>query len=238
MAVQPVPLDANQSAFSLEELQGQIGRISHSRVFEHSQTLQRLLLYLAAKSIEAPGEQIKEYMIGVEALERRPSFDPKEDTIVRVQMHRLREKLLEYYKGEGAQDRILVTIPKGRYLPSFEAMPQLLPISHPMLPSAERAAETSDSIADDPTAATPAISEILPANSEASSGPEHRWFASRAVLYVAAACLAPWFFLAGWLVHGQASIRTNGRSYSPIAGEICHTENRYGADLLGKSARQ
>ena len=120
MAVQPISFETEQESTSSEDLQGQVDRISESRVFEHSQTLQRLLRYLAAKSIEAPGEQIKEYTIGVEALERRPSFDPRDDTIVRVQVHRLREKLLDYYKDEGLRDLILVTIPKGRYLPIFE----------------------------------------------------------------------------------------------------------------------
>src|SRR6202021_4055862 len=99
--------------FSSEKLEGAIGRILRSRAFENSQTLQRLLRYLAAKSNETPGEQIKEYTIGVEALERRPSFDPKEDTIVRVQIHRLREKLLKYSEGEGAGAPTRARIPKG-----------------------------------------------------------------------------------------------------------------------------
>jgi hypothetical protein len=108
---------AEHEEFSAESLKVQIDRISRSRTFENSQTLQRLLRYLAAKSNETPGEQIKEYTIGVEALERRPSFDPKEDTIVRVQIHRLREKLLEYYEGEGLRD------------PKVAAKPELVQIS-------------------------------------------------------------------------------------------------------------
>lgn len=220
MAVQPVPLDAKQSTFSLEELQGQVSRISHSRVFEHSQTLQRLLRYLAAKSIEAPGEQIKEYTIGVEALERRPSFDPKEDTIVRVQMHRLREKLLEYYKGDGAQDPILVTIPKGRYLPSFEGMPPLLRLSHALLASSEGAAEGPDLITDDPTPAALVFGEVPPVDTEAHralSGPGRRWFASRAVLCAGATCLAVLFFLSGWLMKSRANSRGNANERSSMA---------------------
>jgi hypothetical protein len=126
MTIQSVA-SPTREAFSRDELQGQVNRISRSAAFEHSQTLRRLLEYLAAKSIEAPGEHIKEYTIGVESLERRPSFDPKEDTLVRVQTHRLREKLREYYETEGIDDPILVTIPKGCYLPAFNASRSSLP---------------------------------------------------------------------------------------------------------------
>ena len=66
-------------------------------------------------------EGLKEYTIGVEAFGRKQDFDPKTDTIVRVQIHRLRQKLKEYYDAEGSRDPILIEIPKGHYLPSFES---------------------------------------------------------------------------------------------------------------------
>ncbi len=119
MITPTMPFRFWRNAFSEGQLQEQIERIVRSRVFEHSQTLQRLLQYLSEKSIKSPGEQIKEYTIGVEALNRRQDFDPKEDTIVRVQIYRLRQKLQEYYESEGSQDPIRVTIPKGYYLPAF-----------------------------------------------------------------------------------------------------------------------
>ena len=64
-------------------------------------------------------EGLKEYTIGVEAFGRKPDFDPKTDTIVRVQTHRLRQKLKEYYGQEGLHDPILIEIPKGHYCPIF-----------------------------------------------------------------------------------------------------------------------
>lgn len=217
MAVQPVSLDMKQSMFSLLELQRQVSRISHSRVFEHSQTLQRLLRYLAAKSIEAPGEQIKEYTIGVEALERRPSFDPREDTIVRVQVHRLREKLLEYYKGDGARDPILVTIPKGRYLPSFEVMPPSLPVSHALVESAQGTAEGAEAITDERSGATPPVDVGHPTGAAGQGAPGRtgrRWFSGRVALYAGAAWLAGLFFLAGWLVKNWVNSRGNSNDSS------------------------
>jgi hypothetical protein len=97
-----------------------VRRILRSATFRNASTLQQLLTYLAAKSIAATGEAPKEYTIGVEALGRKDDFDPKIDPIVRVQSHRLRTKLKEYYAVEGRQDPILIQIPKGHYLPTFE----------------------------------------------------------------------------------------------------------------------
>ena len=56
----------------------------------------------------------------MEAFGRPQDFDPKTDTIVRVQIHRLRQKLTEDYDSDGSRDPILVEIPKGHYLPTFE----------------------------------------------------------------------------------------------------------------------
>jgi hypothetical protein len=81
--------------------------------------LQQLLQYLAEKTFTHGAEPIKEYTIGVEALGRPPDFDPKADPIVRVQTHRLRQKLKEYYDSDGIHDYIVIKIPKGQYLPIF-----------------------------------------------------------------------------------------------------------------------
>jgi hypothetical protein len=103
----------------------QVQHIVGSETFRTAPTLQLLLRFLAAKVLEEHAQEIKEYTIGVEALGRRQDFDPKTDPIVRVQVYRLRQKLKEYYDFEGSQDSILVDIPRGHYLPHFEAMPPL-----------------------------------------------------------------------------------------------------------------
>jgi hypothetical protein len=112
----------------------QVERIVTSKTFQNAPTLQQLFRFLAKRAVEAHSEEIKEYTIGVEALGRKQDFDPKTDPIVRVQVYRLRQKLKEYYQLEGSQDSILVDIPKGHYLPRFEALehlpsaPQPLPV--------------------------------------------------------------------------------------------------------------
>lgn len=107
-----------------DRCQEQVQRILKSATFRNSTTLQQLLQFLTAKVLEGGGaEALKEYTIGVEAFGRSEDFDPKTDTIVRVQIHRLRQKLAEYYDADGSSDPILIEIPKGHYLPSFEAAP-------------------------------------------------------------------------------------------------------------------
>ncbi|HKR26838.1 MAG TPA: hypothetical protein VJS11_05260 [Acidobacteriaceae bacterium] len=110
----------------------QIQRIAASVPFRGAPTLQTLLRFLAAKALEKHPEEIKEYTIGVEALGRRQDFDPKTDPIVRVQVHRLRQKLKEYYDLEGSGDPIVVQIPKGHYLPSFDMAAAIEAVAGPV----------------------------------------------------------------------------------------------------------
>lgn len=63
---------------------------------------------------------VTEYAIAVEALGRHPDFDPKIDSIVRVEAHRVRKRLHEYYEHEGSSHPIHLMIPAGKYLPVFE----------------------------------------------------------------------------------------------------------------------
>jgi hypothetical protein len=103
-----------------DDIQKQLSKIIHSKAFRHASALQRLLQYLISKALEDPFADLKEYTIGLEVFERGPDYDPQSDTIVRVQIHRLRLKVKEYYETEGIADPILVDIPKGHYIPSFE----------------------------------------------------------------------------------------------------------------------
>jgi hypothetical protein len=116
-----------REAPSAEKCHQQVHRIIHSTTFRNASTLQQLFQFLSDKAIAGTTEGLKEYTIGVEAFGRRQDFDPKIDTIVRVQTHRLRQKLKEYYDAEGSHDPILIEIPKGHYLPSFESA--LVPVA-------------------------------------------------------------------------------------------------------------
>jgi hypothetical protein len=104
---------------TIEQIRQQLQRILHSNTLRNSLTLQQLLQFLGTRAIAGNSEVLKEYTIGVEAFGRKPDFDPKTDTIVRVQTHRLRQKIKEYYQDEGVHDLILVEIPRGHYHPTF-----------------------------------------------------------------------------------------------------------------------
>jgi hypothetical protein len=97
----------------------QLTRVLRSEVLRGAPLLRQLLEYIGSRSLDGRGTELKEYTIGVEALDRNADFDPKTDTIVRVQVHRLREKLSRYYLEEGREDDVLITIPRGHYSAVF-----------------------------------------------------------------------------------------------------------------------
>jgi hypothetical protein len=111
----------NTFAPSPEEFFQEIDIIIKSHSLRGSESLCRLLQYLAKQSIDHPDAPLKEYQIATEVYGRHPDFDPQSDSTIRVQVGRLRLKLAEYYATEGAADPIVVKIPKGSYHLTFEA---------------------------------------------------------------------------------------------------------------------
>jgi len=104
--------------------QAQVERILHSDTFRNSDVLRRLLRFLADKSISGEADQLKEYTIGIDALGKPSSYDPRQDSVVRIQVGRLRQKLAEYYRTEGKDDPIIVDLPKGRFKLTCEPRPE------------------------------------------------------------------------------------------------------------------
>ncbi len=90
-----------------------------SERFSRSPRLAKLLLYLCHKYFEGEADQIKEYNIATEVLGRPAEFDPSQDAIARVEAHRLRKKLKEYYAAEGADHEIRIVLSPGTYVPVF-----------------------------------------------------------------------------------------------------------------------
>lgn len=98
---------------------GQIGKIVASHTLHGSESLCKLLSYLTEQALDHPGASPKEYQIATEVFGRPGDFDPHLDSTVRVQAGRLRAKLAEYYASEGAEDTLVVELPKGTYALSF-----------------------------------------------------------------------------------------------------------------------
>jgi len=93
----------------------EVERLVASHTLHSSESLCKLLRYLARQAVEHPGIPVKEYQIATEVFGRQPDFDPQLDSMVRVQVGRLRSKLAEYYSSEGTNDLTGVEIPKGSY---------------------------------------------------------------------------------------------------------------------------
>ncbi|HEV2326572.1 MAG TPA: malectin domain-containing carbohydrate-binding protein [Terracidiphilus sp.] len=107
-------------AISLGEQRAELAAVLASSGFSRAPTLAHLLAWLCEKLFSGATAQIKEYSIGVDVFHRGPEFDQETDSIVRVEVNRLRRRLAEYYQGEGAAHPLRISIPVGQYVPRFE----------------------------------------------------------------------------------------------------------------------
>jgi Malectin domain len=107
------------TASDYAEEKNELRLVLNSGIFHRAPNLANLLTYVCTKYFEGAAEQIKEYNIAVEALGRLAGFDPKRDSIVRVEAHRLRKRLREYYEAEGAGHSLRIEITSGQYVPQF-----------------------------------------------------------------------------------------------------------------------
>jgi hypothetical protein len=101
----------------------QVDKLINSHSLRTSESLCKLLRYLAERSLDHRGVPVKEYQIATEVLGRPAGFDPQNDSTVRVQAGRLRVKLEEYYSHEGPDDPIIIELPKGSYALTFHVRP-------------------------------------------------------------------------------------------------------------------
>src|SRR5258706_734114 len=107
-----------------DEILGQVGRILASPLFAASERSSALLKFLVEQSLNKDTARLKEYTIGADGLGKGPSCDPRTDPIVRAEASRLRARLEKYYATEGLSDPVIVTLPKGSYVPRFHARPE------------------------------------------------------------------------------------------------------------------
>lgn len=97
-----------------------VQRVASSRHLIKAPQLREILIYISRRVLADHATSIGEQEIGSTVLGRRQDFNPNEDNIVRVQIRHLRRKLEDYFNTEGSEEPLIVTIPKGGYLPHFE----------------------------------------------------------------------------------------------------------------------
>jgi hypothetical protein len=114
---------------SAGQVRAQLERILASDLFTRSERLSNFLHYIVDRTLEGNGHTLKEQVIAEDVFTRR-NFDSAADPIVRVEARRLRDKLREYYAGAERQP-VIITVPKGSYVPSFERNPATIPVIVP-----------------------------------------------------------------------------------------------------------
>jgi TolB-like protein len=102
-----------------EAVRDQLERVLGSAAFANAGRHSRLLRYVVERTLAGEGDQLKEYVLGTEVFDRQDSYDPRLDSIVRVEARRLRTRLEDYYRHAGANDLVVISIPRGSYAPVF-----------------------------------------------------------------------------------------------------------------------
>ena len=97
----------------------QLTLILSSPLFSRSERLSRFLRFTIEYALCGRQDDLKEYLIGTEVYDRRPPYDPNQDSIVRTEARRLRSKLKEYYDRADKNDRIFIYFRLGSYVPVF-----------------------------------------------------------------------------------------------------------------------
>lgn len=104
---------------SADEVREALGQLLASSQFSASPRASRFLRFVVEASLAGSADHLKEYLLGVEVFDRKSSFDPRVDTIVRVEAVKLRNRLRAYYRGRGRSAPVIIELPKGRYVPQF-----------------------------------------------------------------------------------------------------------------------
>lgn len=102
-----------------EKVREQLKLIVESSAFSHQTKARQFLVYIVEQTLAGNGRKLKQYSIATEALGRSASFDPALDPIVRLEAGKLRKSLDAYYLKAGGADRLVISVPKGSYVPTF-----------------------------------------------------------------------------------------------------------------------
>lgn len=105
--------------FSVQAVEEELERIFRDPHFTESAILKKFLSFIVQETIHGRSNCLKEYTIAINVLEKPLSFNPQENGIVRIHAGRLRRALNDYYNDMGRNDQIVITIPKGKYVPVF-----------------------------------------------------------------------------------------------------------------------
>ena len=104
-----------------------------SKAFSSSARSAKLLRFIVEETLTGNADGLKEYTLGAKGLERGDAFDPRIDPIVRAEASRLRTRLALYYGDEGKTDELVISLPKGSYVPVFEDRSSIVSATAPVV---------------------------------------------------------------------------------------------------------
>ncbi|MGC2196855.1 MAG: tetratricopeptide repeat protein [Terriglobales bacterium] len=102
------------------EVRSELDRIVAASSFQRCPQIQRFLRFVVDEALAGNKDSLKEYVVATEVFGRPANYDPRLDSLVRVEAHRLRILLDSYYKDEGRNDPLIIALHKGSYVPIFQ----------------------------------------------------------------------------------------------------------------------
>lgn len=115
-----VPSEITPLSLQEERINAAVCGLLQSETFRRAKRMRQLLQYLVAETLAGRGERLKQFNIGVEAFGYGSDFYPQSQTSVRTEAYRLRSRLEYYYRTEGATALVIISLPKGGFMPTFE----------------------------------------------------------------------------------------------------------------------
>ncbi|PRY26941.1 TolB-like protein [Aliiruegeria haliotis] len=106
-----------------DQIKRQLERMTKSPDFNAGPRAKRLLAYIVNEELDGRGDLIKGTTLAIDVFGRGSDFDSNTDPVVRIEAVKLRKAISTYYRTGGVDDEIEISIPKGRYRPSFKHGP-------------------------------------------------------------------------------------------------------------------
>lgn len=123
-----MPQGGSSGGLTEGAVRAQLQKILASVGFRNSERMQRFLRLAVERTLRGATADLKEFALGHDVFDRGSDFDPRTDSIVRVEARRLRKKLRAYYEREGQADAVLIEFHPGGYVPTFSAAGQMAPV--------------------------------------------------------------------------------------------------------------
>jgi hypothetical protein len=121
--MQPSLTQHGTADFTRTEIGAHLKRMFSSSAFASSKRCQDFLRYVVEQSLDGGAESIKERTIAADVFGRGGTYEPSEDSGVRVKAGEVRKRLALYYDSEGAGEVIRIELPLGNYAPVFHRLP-------------------------------------------------------------------------------------------------------------------